>query len=82
MSSPSARLRLKFSSSRLKMLIEGGQRRDHLGAAAEFLRIVEVGAVDDVLQIVCLGDGGDRGVDALADVLGAAQLSEVFEGAP
>jgi len=60
---------------------ESRQRRHHLWAAAEFLGVVEVGAVDDVLEVVRLRDTGDRGVDPLADVLGAAQLLQVVERA-
>ena len=65
-------------------LEDGDQLRQpvlHLLARAEPAVVVEVGLIDDALEVVGLGERRDDGVDALADVLGALQRRDVGEAA-
>ena len=48
---------------------------------AELGRVVEVGVVDDALQVVGLGELADRDVDLLADVGLALERDQVVERA-
>ena len=58
-----------------------GQAILHLLALAELVLIVEVGDVDDALQIVGLGELGDDLVDLVADLLVALERDHVVEAA-
>ena len=53
----------------------------HLLALAELLLVVEVGQVDDLLQIVGLGELADDLVDPVADLLVALERDHVVERA-
>ena len=58
-----------------------GQPVLHLLALAELLLVVEVGQVDDLLQIVGLGELADDLVDLVADLLVALEREHVVERA-
>jgi hypothetical protein len=51
----------------------------HFLAFAELLLVVEVGQVNDVLQIVGLGKSADDLVDSIADLLIALQLDHLVK---
>jgi len=51
----------------------------HLLARAELAFVVEVGLVDDALEVVGLGESGDDLVDLVADLLVALQRDHVGE---
>ena len=53
----------------------------HLLAGAEFAFVVEVGLIDDILEIVGLGELTDDLVDLVADLLVALELYHVGETA-
>ena len=53
----------------------------HLLALAELLLVVEVGQVDDLLQVVGLGEPADDLVDLVADLLVALERDHVVERA-
>ena len=53
----------------------------HLLAPTEFALVVEVGLIDDALEVVGLGEPADDHVDLVADLLVALQLHHVGETA-